>query len=259
MVLLGGLEFVVGGYFVHRHYKHKNEQKRLEVETNQRRINTFPGAKPQAPYQQHAHQHHPVATPEQAPRQKYTYNSPPIPPRPQAQPQQQPYYDPQSHSPPPISHTQSFNIPRRPVPPKRPQPQQSHQNLPQLIQPLQRADSMATISRMPIANGYRPGGMNGNSPQMASQLQVGTLSPIPQSPYSTSGFSVSSPALNANTSPTTPHTPIYGTGPYGRHQTVDDNWETYASPNGRSEYAPSVSTALGEHYDPDEPPPPYRP
>ncbi|PVH97257.1 hypothetical protein DM02DRAFT_616650 [Periconia macrospinosa] len=110
---------------------------------------------------------------------------------------------------------------------------------------------------MPIANGYRPGGMNGNPSQLTPQPQVGTLSPIPQSPYSTSGFSVSSPALNA--SPTTPQTPIYGTGPYGGTQTIDDNWETYTSPHGRSNYAPSVSTALGERYDPDEPPPPYRP
>ncbi|KAF1951531.1 hypothetical protein CC80DRAFT_453776 [Byssothecium circinans] len=246
MVILGGLEFVVGGYLVHKHYKNKNEKKRLEEETQQRRHQTFPGAKPQSCPRPspHHHQHRP---PPNIPQQKYTYHAP------QAQPPRHPYYQPQfQHDarPHPI-HTQSFNIPRRPVPPPRHRP-----SPPQIIQPLQRADSCATISRMPIANGYRPSGMNHSAPAMPPRPLAPTLSPIPQSPYSNGAFSVSTPALAL--SPITPTTPLYGTGQHGGRQTIDDNWETYTAQGGRH-YAPSESTALGEAYDPDEPPPPYRP
>jgi hypothetical protein len=244
MVIFGGLELVVGGYFVHKHYKNKHAKRKLEEETQQRRHHTFPGAQPQSQHQawhqptQYQPPQHPVQPPH-APQYKYA-----------SQPYPQPY-----HQPP---HTQSFNIPRRPVQQQQQQQQQQHpqQPLPEIIQPLQRADSNATLSRMPIANGYRPGGLNGPGPTLPPRPQFSSLSPIPQSPYSNSGFSVSTPALAA--SPTTPTTPIYGTGQHGGRQTIDDNWETYTA-QGSLHYAPSVSTALGEQHDPDEPPPPYRP
>ncbi|KAF2634254.1 hypothetical protein P280DRAFT_474776 [Massarina eburnea CBS 473.64] len=240
MVILGGLELAVGGYLVHRHYKNKNEKKRFEQETQQRRHHTFPGARPQSCPQDPQPQPQP---PPDLPPRKVTYHTPQNPPP------RQPYYQPQfKHDarPHPITHTQSFNIPRRPLP----------QQAPQIIQPLQRADSCATISRMPIANGYRPSGVNGGAPAMPSRRHAPTLSPIPQSPYSNGRFSVSTPALAVL--PIKPTTPLYGTGLRGGGQTVDDNWETYAGQGG-GHYAPSVSTALGEYHDPDEPPPPYHP
>ncbi|CAI6342541.1 unnamed protein product [Periconia digitata] len=253
MVIFGGLEFIVGGILVHKHYKHKNEKKRIEAETHQRRNHTFPGAttpKPQATPLYHHHNasqqhHHPGPVPQHAQCHKYVYQASS---RPQAQPQQQQQQQGQAHphyNPQPITHTQSFNIPRRPVLPPRP-PQSYQAPPPQIIQPLQRADSCATISRMPIANGYRPTAMQTATP---APHNPSSLSPIMQSPYSTGGFSVSSPALHqpGGLSPTSPHV--------GRHTAVDDNWETYSTPG----YAPSVSTALGERYDDDEPPPPYRP
>lgn len=245
MVIFGGLEIVAGGYLIHRYHKKQNEKKRLEDEAQQRRHNTFPGAQQPKPYYPPAHPHHPPAP---APQQKYTYHSPQ--PRPQVPfPPQHRFTEPLPQNPynaTQFNHAQPHMIPRRPVPQQQPPPI--------IIQPLQRADSMATLSRMPMANGYRPGRAE-NEPPLPPRRQTSTLSPVPQSPspYGHSGFAVSSPALGH-----TAVTPTHHTAQTGGWQSVDDNWETYTQPHGHAHYAPSVSTALGEQVD-DDPPPPYRP
>ncbi|KAF2438029.1 hypothetical protein P171DRAFT_166285 [Karstenula rhodostoma CBS 690.94] len=240
MVILGGLEIVAGGYLFHRYQRNKSEKKRLEQEAQQRRYNTFPGAKPQP-----CHPSHPQHA---VPPQKYGYvaHAPPSRPQPPYPPLHRPSTEPPPHRPHNARHAsqpQSFMIPRRPL------PKQQHAPPPQMIQPLQRADSMATISRMPIANGYRPSHV-ADDPQLPPRRQNPQLSPIPQSPYGNPGFAVSSPAFINN-----PTTQTYSPTQHGGRQTMDDNWETY---NNHAHYAPSLSTALGETRD-DDPPPPYRP
>lgn len=252
-MIFGGLEFVAGGYLLHRHYKHKNEKKRQEDEVEARRHNTFPGAKPttnyyQQQYPQHQHYQQPVIA-----QQKYPCYAQPAAPRPQ--PQHQYSYPPQPHAearPPPPQHAQTFTIPRRPVPDHKPQI---------LIQPsLQRTDSFATLSRMPIADGFRPQGPpQDESPVLPPRrhatggLQPATIHGV----YGNAGYSVSTPALGAT--PTSPGlTYVMGTNDQtlgGR--STDDNWETYAHhANGGVHYAPTeASTQLGER----DPPPPYMP
>ncbi|KAF1972705.1 hypothetical protein BU23DRAFT_554896 [Bimuria novae-zelandiae CBS 107.79] len=254
MVILGGLEIVAGGYLVHRYHKKQKEKKRLVEEAQQRRNNTFPGAKP---HYQHHHQYQ--AGP--IPQQKYgcVAHGPPNRPPPPFAPPHRPYTEPPAHRPhhsPSSSQPQPFMIPRRPVP-KRQYTQQPYEAAPPIIiQPLQRADSFATISRMPIANGYRPSDVTEDAP-FPPRPHNQQLSPIPQSPmnspYGNPGFAVSSPALGNN-----PTTPTYGPGLRGGGHTVDDNWETYNQRPSHAHYAPSESTALGEARD-DDPPPPYRP
>ncbi|KAF1931201.1 uncharacterized protein M421DRAFT_2717 [Didymella exigua CBS 183.55] len=241
-MIFGGLEVIAGGYFAHKYYKNKNEKKRLEDEAQHRRNNTFPSnglstypLKPQFQHQEQRLQHRPQQT---TPPQKYACHAP-TPPRPQCQGRPRP----QQVRPKP-SHTQSFTIQRRPVPQRKPDI---------IVQPsLQRADSMATLSRMPIANGYRPSNQAGqNSPP---RYQTSGLSPIQQSPYGNAAFSISSPAFGAT--PTSP--PVsYVTAPEGGRHTTEDNWETYEHQAHRySAYAPTeASTQLGEQ----EPPPPYAP
>lgn len=251
MVLLGGLEIVAGGYIYHRYHRKKKDKKRLVEEAQQRRNNTFPGAKPQC-YTSYKY----AATPEQ----KYGYIAHPSNNRPQPPfPPHRHYTDPSPHRPqyaPTPSQPHPFTIPRRPVPKPHYTQQQYDAPPPIIIQPLQRADSMATISRMPIANGYRPSDIPEN-PSIPPRRQNMQLSPIPQSPmtspYGNANFSVSSPALG-----NIPTTPTYGSDLHGGRQTVDDNWETYNHAPAHIHYAPSASTALGEDRD-DDPPPPYRP
>jgi hypothetical protein len=128
-----------------------------------------------------------------------------------------------------------------------------------VIQPsLQRTDSFATLSRMPIADGRRPQGLPEAAPPTQSPQQYTTgLQPATQhGVYGNAGFSVSTPALGATpTSPSLTYTMATGEQGLGRH-TIDDNWETYEhSGNGQPHYAPTVSTQLGER----DPPPPYMP
>lgn len=243
-MIFGGLEVVAGGYFAHKYYKNKNEKRRLEEEAQKRRNNTFPSNRPSTyqPYFQPQEQpqlhHHPQHA---SPPQKYACYAP-TPPQPQCQAQPRP----QQLRPKP-SHAQSFNIPRRPVPQRKPEI---------IFQPsLQRADSMATLSRMPIANGYRPSNLTESNPP--PRPQANSLSPIQQSPYGNAAFSVSSPAFGATpTSPPINYVMAPDAGAGGRH-TVDDNWETYEHGAYRhSGYAPTeASTQLGER----DPPPPYAP
>ncbi|CAO2650157.1 Nn.00g014490.m01.CDS01 [Neocucurbitaria sp. VM-36] len=240
-MIFGGLEIIAGGYFIHRYHKKKNEleKQRLEDEAQTRRHHTFPGAKPNGwnTQAQHRPQHHqqPVI-----PQQKYACYAPvPMTAPPQFQCQAEPQRQPR---PQPPTHTQSFNIPRRPLPQRKPEI---------IIQPsLQRTDSFATLSRMPIANGSRPqDAFEEQSPAYPPRRYATGLQPIPQhSVYGNAGFSVSTPAFGATpTSP--PLTYAMATGHEGGH-TVDDNWETY-----EHHYAPTVSTQLGER----DPPPPYAP
>ncbi|KAF9697495.1 hypothetical protein EKO04_004084 [Ascochyta lentis] len=242
-MIFGGLEIVAGGYFAHKYYKNKNEKRRLEDEAQTRRNNTFPSNRPTSyplqphfpPQEQQPQHHRPqyVASP-----QKYACHAPTAP-RLQCQPQPQLRPKP--------SHAQSFNIPRRPVPQRKPEI---------IVQPsLQRADSMATLSRMPIANGYRPSNLI--EPVAPPRRNANGLSPIQQSPYGNSAFSVSSPAFGATpTSPPVSYVMATDSGMGGTH-TVDDNWETYEHGAHRhSTYAPTeASTQLGER----DPPPPYMP
>jgi hypothetical protein len=250
-MIFGGLEIVAGGYLIHRHYRKKGKKEQLEEEAQKRRHHTFPGAnndpKPNG-WNTQAH-HRPQRHQQPAiPQQKYTHYCPgPVVAQPRP-PQYQPPPPPQAQAqcpPRPLAlpHTQSFNIPRRPVPERKPQI---------IIQPsLQRTDSFATISRMPIANGSRPQDI----PEQASpaSLPTGGLSPIPQHGiYGNAGFSVSTPAFGAT--PTSPGL----TYEIATAQTVDDNWETYGHGHGGGgalHYAPTVSTELGEQ----DPPPPYAP
>ncbi|KAF1358560.1 hypothetical protein EJ07DRAFT_166804 [Lizonia empirigonia] len=243
-MIFGGLEIVAGGYFAHKYYKNKHEKKRLEEEAQTRRNNTFPSNRsssyplqphfpPQEQDVQHRHPQH-IAAP-----QKYACHAPTAP-RPQCQSQ------PRHQLRPKPSHAQSFNIPRRPVPQQKPEI---------IVQPsLQRADSMATLSRMPIANGYRPSNLAGSNPP--PRRQASGLSPIQQSPYGNAAFSVSSPAFGA-TPISPPNRYVMAPESAGGIHTVDDNWETYEHGAHRySAYAlTEASTQLGER----DPPPPYMP
>lgn len=247
-MIFGGLEIVAGGYLVHRHYKRKDAKKRQADELETRRHNTFPGAKPPGHYQQP--QYPQYQQPTVAPQKYACYGAP----RPQPQHQNsypaQPYAQPR---PGPPQHAQTITIPRRPVPEqKRPQI---------IIEPsLQRTDSFATLSRMPIANGYRPNNLPENPVPIVPPRRhaSGGLQPATQhGVYGNAGFSVSTPAFGATpTSPGLTYTMGTAEQVYGGHS-VDDNWETYAHPsNGRPHYAPTeASTQLGER----DPPPPYAP
>jgi hypothetical protein len=242
-MIFGGLEIVAGGYLLHRHYRKKEK---LQEEAQKRRHNTFPGANSAKAH----HQPQPQQQQTAVPQQKYTCYAPgnaavaqPCPPQYQHQTQAQHQPRPQ-----PPAHTQSFKIPRRPVPERKPQI---------IIEPsLQRADSFATISRMPIANGSRPQDIP-EEPSPASPA-VNGLSPTHQHGiYGNAGFSMSTPAFGAT--PTSPGlTYTMATGHEGLH-TVDDNWETYGHGRGAGagglHYSPTVSTQLGEL----DPPPPYTP
>jgi hypothetical protein len=244
-MIFGGLEIVAGGYLIHRHYRKKGKKEQLEEEAQQRRHHTFPGANNAKPNGWNTQAHHRPQHHQQLaiPQQKYACYAPaplvaqPRPPQYQPPPGPQNQCQPRPHAP---THTQSFNIPRRPVPERKPQI---------IIQPsLQRADSFATISRMPIANGSRPQ----EQPSLVSSHNGG-LSPIPQhGVYGNAGFSVSTPAFGAT--PTSPGL-MYE---MATSQTVDDNWETYGHGHGGGgapQYAPTVSTELGER----DPPPAYMP
>jgi hypothetical protein len=238
---------------VHRHYKHKNAKKRQADEVEARRHNTFPGARPPCHYQ---HQQPQYAPPQYqqpvTPQQKYACYAPGA-----SNPQQlyQQPCSPQSYAQPrpePPRHTQSFNIPRRPVPDRKPQI---------IIEPsLQRTDSFATLSRMPIANGYRPQDLpEDRSPVLPPRrLVTGGLQPATtHGVYGNAGFSVSTPAFGATpTSPGLTYTMATAQQALAGHS-VDDNWETYEhSVDGRPHYAPTeASTQLGER----DPPPPYAP
>jgi hypothetical protein len=258
MVLFGGLEFVVGGYFIHRHYKKKSHKKKLEAEAEARRNNTFPGAgNPQRQGQNH----------EQLPQ----YQQMPPTAAPQFEYCGACRYPPRRRVPPPIrtqgqapwgqqrpNTAQTFptqhQIRRRPVPPPRPQ-QNQQQPRPALhlpahmepeIRPLERSDSLrsiTTLSDMPIANGMQ------YSPPPGSQM-AGLQVPSPHSPsgpYGNARFSVSVPALVG-------HAPSSPLGSSPRVGTVDDNWETY------SPHTP-LRGGGGAQQDDDinDPPPPYQP
>lgn len=255
-MIFGGLEIVAGGYFAHKYYKNKSEKRRLQDEATQRRNNTFPGNRPASnanrppSYPLQPHFQHQEQRPQQTPPpQKYACHAH--------------VYEREGqegrHPGPKPSHSQSFTIPRRPVPQRKPDV---------VVQPtcgLQRADSMATLSRMPIANGYRPSNqtipLNQTSLQRADSMATlsrmriadgcwpSNLSPVQQSPYGNAGFAASSPAFGAsNMSPVAVH---------AGSQSMDDNWETYGHDGRRySAYAPTeASTQLGER----DPPPPYAP
>lgn len=242
-MIFGGLEIVAGGYFAHKYYKNKNEKRKLEEEAHHRRNNTFPNNKPSSYPLQPQFQHQ-EQRPQNRPQQRTStpqyacYTSMPRQPRPRHQAEPRP----QQLRPKP-SHAQSFTIPRRPVPERKPEI---------IIQPsLQRADSMATLSRMPIANGYRPSDEAEPNPP---RRQTDGLSPMQASPYGNVAFSVSSPAFGATPASPIAYTmvPERGTG----RVTTDDNWETYAHQARYSAYAPTeASTQLGER----DPPPPYAP
>lgn len=234
-------------------YKSKsNEKKRQRAEVEARRNNTFPGASPAGHQQQHVqyqHQHRPSIPP-----QKYACYAPPAH-RPQQNYQHhyqaQPHMQPRPQAP---QHAQTFNIPRRPVP----VPQQKPEII---IQPsLQRSDSFATLSRMPIANGYRPQNLPQDQAPVLPPRRIASDSLSPATPhgvYGNAGYSISTPALGATpTSPALTYTIATEEQAWGGHS-VDDNWETYQHPAAnRQSYAPTVaSTQLGER----DPPPPYMP
>lgn len=223
---------------MHRYHKNKNEKKRLVEDAQRRRHNTFPGAKPQSYPQQ---QQQPML----APPQKYAYYTHQPQPQPQFQPRPhsaQPYLQPQ---PQPQFQSQSYTIPRRPLPGPTPQFQQQ-------IQPLQRADSMATLSRMPIANGSR---YRDTSPSLPPRPELLHTQSIPQQhtnhPYHNTGFSASVPSFAV--------APIGSPiSQLGRGNTVDDNWETYGQPSPHVHFTPPRPSQAGDDGD-DDPPPPYRP
>lgn len=242
MVIFGGLEFIVGGYFVYRHNKKKNHKKRLEAEAEQRRNNTFPGANPQrSPHE---------------PLPQYQQRPPPLPHRIPRRPVPQRY----QHQPRP--HTaQTFPIyapPEAPRPTPAPtrqqlrQPQNRPAHIPQHmeieIRPLQRSDSFTTLSDMPIANGHQYTPPASLRPQV-SGLQVPSSPNVASGPYSNAGFSVSVPLFDRPPSSPMGSPPRVG-------GTVDDNWETY------SPHSPQAHMRGGGNNgdaDENDPPPPYVP
>lgn len=251
-MIFGGLEIVAGGYLIHRHYRKKNEQGRLQQEVEQRRYHTFPGVECSSKHSgwntKAQHRPHPHLYPSQQSYQqvnasptKYTLCAPAP-----AETLHAESVATQPARPPQPTHSSSFTIPRRPVPDRKPQ----------VIIPttsLQRADSFATLSRMPIADGRRPHDAEEDTCPIAPQRHSTGLglSPYPQhAVYGNVGFSVSTPAFGATaTSP-----PLTYSEVGGNDLVTDGNWDVY----GRSErvsYAPTVSTQLGEQ----EPPPPYTP
>jgi hypothetical protein len=252
-MIFGGLEIVAGGYLVHRHYKRKDAKKRQEDELEARRHNTFPGAKPSGHHQQPRYPSQYQQQPMVAPQKYACYGTPQPLPQHQNSYLAQPYTQPRAGPP---QHAQTFTIPRRPVP-ERKQPQI-------IIEPsLQRTDSFSTLSRMPIANGYRPQDLPQDPAPIVPPRRhaTGGLSPATATQhgiYGNAGFSVSTPAFGAT--PTSPGGLTYTMGTaeqaHGGYS-VDDNCETYAYPSdARPYYAPSeASTRLGEH----DPPPPYAP
>lgn len=246
-MIFGGLEIVAGGYLLHRHYRKKNQKDNFQYDAAQKkRHQTYPGTncsqqrtgwnsthvpQQQQPTRPQCHTQHACYAVAPQPRpQLYT---------PQTLPQQQPHHQqqPRPLAPP---HTQSFNIPRRPVPEHKPQI---------IIQPsLQRTDSFATLSRMPIANGSRPHDIP-SDPDVS--LQKDAKQPGLMSPYGNARFAASTPAFGA--------TP---TSPGLRYEMATTEYrvdEWYASSGGEASphYAPTVSTELGERDMP--PPPPYVP
>ncbi|KAF2106826.1 hypothetical protein BDV96DRAFT_590534 [Lophiotrema nucula] len=232
MVILGGLEFVVGGYLVHKHYKNKSEKKRLQEEALRRRNNTFPGAKPR-PYA------HPQTYPAPKPEQKYaSYAQPPHQPQPHYQaPPITPQHMPLRHPLPP--HAQS-------EPPYQPN-----------IQPLRRQQSFASLSHMPVANGSQPHDVYPPVPPGQSPLNTQYTHPSqqhnPNYPYYNTGFSASYPSFEP-----TLVGPEQGSNQHsGRHHTMDDNWEQYGPPSPHVHFAVSDAPQPGERD--DDPPPPYRP
>ncbi|EOA87547.1 hypothetical protein ACJQWK_08693 [Exserohilum turcicum] len=236
-MIFGGLEIVAGGYLLHRHYRKKNQKETGQEDAQPKRQHSFPGANCA---------HHAAARPQQ----KYAYMSMAPQPCPQTYPPQTPMPEalvapqqpPRPQAPP---HTQSFNIPRRPVPQRKPHI---------IIQPsLHRTDSFATLSRMPVANGYRPH-------DVSEQPALG-LEPTQHHHglYANAGYSVSTPAFGATpTSPGLTYEMATGDHDVFGHAAHDDNWDSYPHAYGagaRPYYAPTVSTELGER----EPPPPYVP
>lgn len=243
-MIFGGLEIVAGGYFAHKYYKNKSEKKKLEENVQYGRNNISqtnrPSSYPLQPHFQHQEQHAQYHCPQQAAApQKHACHAPiPIQSPCSAQPR------PQQLRPKP-TQAQSFNIPRRPV------PQQQTQII---FQPsLQRADSMATLSRMPIANGYRPS--RETEPAPPHRRQTVGLSPVQQSPYCNAAFSVSSPAFGATqTSP--PISYVMASDARMAGHAVDNVWVSHEHEGRYSAYAPTeASTQLGER----DPPPPYMP
>ncbi|EUC44843.1 hypothetical protein COCMIDRAFT_97111 [Bipolaris oryzae ATCC 44560] len=266
-MIFGGLEIVAGGYLIHRHYRKKNQANTAENDAQQKRHHTFPGAicsKQQQQQQQHYYQQHTIQHPSQPPQhhqpalpnQKYACYAIAPQPRPQLYtPQTLPPQDFQhhQHAPPLPAHQRpqlppqphSFTIPRRPVPERKPQI---------IIQPsLQRTDSFATLSRMPIANGYRPHDVREEEPIQPASAGGHGGHGVGGGVYSNAGYSMSTPAFGATaTSP----------GLTYEMATAEDveGWERYGyrreGEHDRPHYAPTVSTELGER---DVAPPPYVP
>ncbi|EMD86225.1 hypothetical protein COCC4DRAFT_193326 [Bipolaris maydis ATCC 48331] len=259
-MIFGGLELVAGGYLLHRHYRKKNQANTAEDNAQHRRHHTFPSAICPKQQQQHHNIQHPSQPPQHhqptPPHQKYAYYAIAPQPRPQLYtPQTLPTQDfhhhppplPPHQRPPPLPQTHSFTIPRRPVPERKPQI---------IIQPsLQRSDSFATLSRMPIANGSRPHDVREESPACITPTAGAALGVATGTVYGNHGYSMSTPAFGATaTSPgltyemATPEQ-VEGWERYGAYGREDRD-------EARPHYAPTVSTELGER---DVAPPPYVP
>jgi hypothetical protein len=252
MVILGGLEIVIGGYFIHRHYKHKNEKKQLQEEEEKRRHNAFPGANPPNGL--------PQLVPVLPPQQKYASHAPPSY---TLQPQPQPCV--QGRPRPCTAQTFPREQPH-PGPPRQMALPPHMQLIQQEIQPLQRADSFSTLSHMPVADGLHRHDSR-RPPQLPARPQPSPRHTIPRrplnanSPYNNTAFSLSTPAFgpvqhvqytsasaNVNPGASAPNSA------FGR-STVDDNWET----NGQQSQAPHVEVSEPTEQRDDDPPPPYMP
>ncbi|KAL5118773.1 hypothetical protein ACEQ8H_003276 [Pleosporales sp. CAS-2024a] len=252
-MIFGGLELVAGGYLVHRHYKKKDLKKRQEDELEARRQKTFPGVKPAG----HRQQQQPMIA-----AQKFAcYGVAQPQPQPQPLPTQQ-YANTarpvvvQPRPGPPPQYAQTFTIPRRPVPDRK--------QAQIIIEPsLQRTDSFATLSRMPIANGYhRPQNLPQDAvPILPPRRHVsGGISPATATQtgvYGNAGFSVSTPSFGATRTSPGGLTYTMATADQVHGGYAADDWETHGHAGHRlSHYAPTeASTQLGEH----DPPPPYAP
>ncbi|KAF2264955.1 hypothetical protein CC78DRAFT_579908 [Lojkania enalia] len=227
MVLLGGLEIVVGGYLVHRHYKNKNEKRRLQEEALQFRSSTFPSAT-SLPYPQQQGQ---------IPHQKHAYYA--LPPQPQFQCQSRPHN---------IQH----------VPQTQPclQQTQSQPYFEPQTHPLRRQQSFSSLSSIPVANGSQPQDV---LPPLPPRPEPSSLSPMQQYapvnyPYYNTGFSVSDPGFEPISD-----SPIEETHLREGVYMTDDRWEAYGPSSPNDHFELPGSSQRGEREEGDDPPPPYRP
>ncbi|KAF2274395.1 uncharacterized protein EI97DRAFT_435230 [Westerdykella ornata] len=195
MVILGGLEIVVGGVLIHHYHKKHKKQKRLKqqeeeqsLQTEARRRNSYPGPQSSNPQ---------IPQPQQ--KSAYPYRSPPQYGSPQQQQRHPRFHIARQHD---RSQHQPVSRPKTQLGDRPP------------VEPLRRQDSFATIRDVP--DGPRYTGRQANPPSQRAQH----LAP---SPSRSIRFSRSVPSFERATMPPQ-------MGPHQRNggPIVDGNRDTHA-------------------------------